>query len=437
MVSHQTIRYFLTGIATFIAISFSNAFANTIQPAQCGVKSANSYDSRTPDRVCRTAAITLYDNTIYYLMGSNVHRVIFPGTSIYGDPDFYCLYGKSQSQISLYLKWLNSEISQIDWPVEVHDELVGAFGAGLGGCTCRYGREELYINADGTVAECRDKANPTLILTLTPAPYQNEPRPKEIEGKDGKSTFDLIAKVTENGSPKAGVTVTFASKVEANSGGHDHHDASRPKGDVPASGETDTNGEIKITFQAPLFAGKHTVEATCDSCSNKTVTHSLDVKVLNLTQLTGGGSGTLYKLVGDDGNHGSNHWFSYKAKDALIQLLSIFKEYGWGVVGVNDSSLMWGGCFDVPGRWGACKRNHAGHRTGEEVDLSFYRPSGVSKDLRKKIYNDLKDSHKIELPTILWHVNDKPNPDPTKPPLSYAHFHVYLLGQKQFNETPY
>jgi hypothetical protein len=247
----------------------------------------------------------------------------------------------------------------------------------------------------------------------------------------------LIAKVTENGNPKAGVAVTFTSKVEAKSGGYDHHDASRPKGDVPASGKTDDKGEIKITFQAPLFAGTHTVEAVCNSCSNKTVTHTLDVKVPNLTQLTGGGSGSLYKLIGDDGNHSSNHWFSYAAKDALKKLLTIFDAYGWGVVGVNDSSLIWGGCFDVSGRWGKCTSNHAGHRTGEEVDLSFYRPSGVSKDLREKIYDELKKNHKIEMPTILWHVDDKPNPVPTKPPLSYAHFHVYLLGQKQFNKTPF
>ena len=286
--------------------------------------------------------------------------------------------------------------------------------------------------------ECRNNdCNLSKVLSLTPAPYQNEPRPKEIEGKDGKSTFDLIAKVTENGSPKAEVAVTFTSSVEAKSGGHDHHDASRPKGDVPASGVTDANGVINITFQAPLFAGTHTVEAVCNSCSNKTATHTLDVKVPNLTQLTGGGSGSLYKLVGDTGKHSSNHWFSDAAKDALIDLLSIFKRYGWGIVGVNDSSLIWGGCFDVSGRWGKCTSNHAGHRAGEEVDISFYRPSGVSKDLREKIYNDLKDSHKIGLPTILWHVDDKPNPDPTKPPLSYAHFHVYLLGQKQFATTPY
>lgn len=288
-----------------------------------------------------------------------------------------------------------------------------------------------------TEATCGDQ----LTLTLTPAPNQKDPRPLKAEGKDGKSTLELIATVMEGSTPKAGVAVTFGVEAIANSGGHDHHDASRPKGLVngalTASGVTDGNGEIKVTFQAPLFAGTHTVEAICNSCSNKTVTHTLDVKVPNLTQLTGGGSGSLYKLVGDTGKHSSNHWFSDAAKDALIDLLSIFKRYGWGIVGVNDSSLIWGGCFDVSGRWGLCNNNHAGHRAGEEVDVSFYRPSGVSKDLRKKIYNDLKDSHKIGLPTILWHVDDKPNPDPTKPPLSYAHFHVYLLGQKQFNETPY
>jgi hypothetical protein len=152
-------------------------------------------------------------------------------------------------------------------PVHLDSDVTG-FRAG-GTCTC------------GTVTQaCHSTA---LILSLTPAPNQTDPRPKGTETKDAKSTYELIAKVTENGNPKSGVAVTFAVEVEANSGGHDHHDASRPKGKVngalTASGVTEANGEIKVTFQASEFAGTHVVAAACSTCTNTSATRNVDVKV--------------------------------------------------------------------------------------------------------------------------------------------------------------
>ena len=389
---------------------------------------ASNVNVSTPAETCEK----LFATVPPYITVRKTVVSLFPNPDNFRSLNLWCVGGVNQAVVDQIYDQVVLNLND--------DPIYGAFSIINGGCSC--GTGIAYSNVSGTEAGCKTTEK-KLFVTLTPVPQSpSDPRPKGTEGKDPKSsTLELIAKVTENGSPKAGVAVTFAVEPIANSGGHDHHDASRPKGTVtpnnPNTPVTDANGEIKATFQASEFAGTHVVAAACSSCTNTSVTKNVDVKVPNLTQLTGGGSGSLYKLIGEDGNHGSNHWFSHAAKAALIQLLSIFKESGWGVVGVNDSSLIWGGCFDVSGRWGLCNNNHAGHRTGEEVDLSFYRPSGVSKDLRKKIYDDLKDSHKIEMPTILWHVNDKPNPDPTKPPLSYAHFHVYLMGQKQFNKTPY
>ena len=156
-----------------------------------------------------------------------------------------------------------------------------------------------------------------LTLTLSPVPQTPpDPRPKGAEGKDGKSTLELVAKVMEGSAPKAGVAVTFAVEVAANSGGHDHHDATRPKGKVTANSPvTDTNGEIKVTFEASKVAGKHVVAAVCSSCSNSSVTKNVDVKVPDLVRLSEDSSvPPRFKLIGNTGSVGSkhlgNHYFS-------------------------------------------------------------------------------------------------------------------------------
>ena len=286
----------------------------------------------------------------------------------------------------------------------------------------------IIIKKDSPVAQCITEG---LNLTLTPAPNQKDPRPKGTEGKDGKSTLELIARVTENGNPKAGVAVTFAVAVEANSGGHDHHDASRPEGELLQDEDvTDVNGEIKLRFEAPEFAGTHVVAAFCSKCANTSVTKNINVKVPNLIELEGDYSRTAkYELIGSTPKHQGNHFFAPEALIALRKLLPIFAKYDWGVVGINDSSLKWGGRFDIAGRWNG---SHHEHLEGKEVDLSFYKPFGtISEKNRQKVYDDLFESKGVGTPQVLWHLKD----NPATP--SYAHFHVYLLGQSFFRKKPY
>lgn len=438
MVIHQAIRYFLTGIATFIAIQFSNAFADTVYPAKCSFQWYWGVgDARTPDSTCRTAAFKyLYDDTIYYHIGSNVHRVVFPGTSIYGAPDFYCLYGKSQSQISLYLKWLNSEMWQIDWPVEVQVELEGASRLGPGGCSCPIGREELYINSDGTVAECRDKTKPTLTLTLTPAPNQKDPRPKGTETKDDKSTYELIAKVMEGSTPKAGVAVTFAVEVEPNTGGHDHHDASRPKGLVngklTASGITGANGEIKVTFQASQIAGTHVVAAVCESCTNKSVTKNVDVKVPDLVPFLALPFRTQQwnpEGIGQTVEHRDNHYLTVAATYRLLEIATKYKKI-WPTaptLTLNDGSLKWGGKFDIFGTWDRVNGKHGEHRIGDNIDIRANSgPGNVPANIREAVFRWLSDesASKDNIPAEL--VIRSVNPLWENPKTENEHFHLRL-----------
>jgi hypothetical protein len=286
-----------------------------------------------------------------------------------------------------------------------------------------------YENRAWAIPRCATSQSQT--LTLTPVPQTPpDPRPKGAEGKGGKSTLDLIAKVMEGVNPKAGVAVTFAVEVAANSGGHDHHDAKRPKGTVtPTEGVTDANGEIKIRFNADEPSGTHVVAAACITCTNTSVTNNIDVKVPDLIYIPPdyAYTPTRYVLVGNFGdasngykhfNHKDTHFITEKSLENFKSIIQTFADLGWGQMGINDASLYWGGLFDIEGKW-AKKGGHAEHRDGQQVDISFVRPASVSNDLRKKVFDEVCGSKGAALPVILWHQND-----------GYApHFHIYLTGQ--------
>ncbi len=233
----------------------------------------------------------------------------------------------------------------------------------------------------------------------------NETRPAAT---GGTSTIELTAKVTQGGSPKAGVGVSFSVVAEYASGGHASHSGMRPTGSIPASGTSDANGEIKLTYQAGAFSGKETIVA---------------VEVKGLTQLEPDAvTPASYTLRGSTQAHPSSHWFSRSAIDALNTLIRLFNVLGWRPVGVNDASLSQGGSFDVPGRW-VVGSNHAEHRIGEEVDISF--AVGADAGKIKRAYDDICLNGKMDMPTtVLWH--DIPLSEGGK----YApHFHVRLNGQ--------
>ena len=264
----------------------------------------------------------------------------------------------------------------------------------------------------------------TSTLTLSPAPNQKDPRPLKAEGKDGKSTYELIARVMEGSTPKAGVTVTFGVEPIANSGGHDHHNASRPEGELLQSDDvTDANGEIKLRFEAPEFAGTHVVAAFCSSCTNTSVTKNIDVKVPDLVALTADSSvPPRYELAGNTSavgvKHKGNHYFTASAKAYLLRLIDHYNSFAWQPVAVNDASIIWGGWFDIYSNWAG---SHAEHRIGEEVDLGFLVGTNASKI--KRGYDEVCKDKKVEIPsTILWH--DIPKPAGKYDP----HFHVRLSG---------
>jgi hypothetical protein len=129
-------------------------------------------------------------------------------------------------------------------------------------------------------------------------------------------------------------------------------------------------------------------------------------------------------LVGATSKHQRNHFFTASALKNLEGLISSFFKLGWGAVGVNDGSLVWGGRFEIEGGWvppPGVYKGHAEHREGEEVDIAFNRPIMVPNQMRERAYWEMCDVLNASIDvTALWHRYDAPTP---------PHFHVYLLSQ--------
>ena len=290
-----------------------------------------------------------------------------------------------------------------------------------------------YLCISGCVGGYTCAGNIT--LTLTPNQTPPDPRPKGAEGKDGKSTLDLIAKVTDGSGPKAGVAVTFKVDVVPMTGGHGHHDVSRPKGSVPASGVTNANGEIKLTFQASDVAGSHTITATCDSCSNKTADKKVDVLVPDLQPVSANPprnpDGTYaYSLTAVDATHvgtsggrqRGEYYLTQAANQNLRGLIEQFADEGWGTVALNDASLNWGGVYDIFNSW---HPPHSEHRVGEEIDISFTRAGNpISQTKQNEFYKKFCEDKKAQIPfSILHHYIKGP------------HFHVRLVAANRCGKT--
>jgi hypothetical protein len=241
--------------------------------------------------------------------------------------------------------------------------------------------------------------------------------------------------VMEGSRPKAGVAVTFKVDVIEKTGGHGHHDANRPKGSVPASGVTDANGEIKLTFQATEVAGSHNITATCDSCSNKTVVKKVDVLVPDLQPISANPprnpDGTYaYALTSDDPTHvgtsgGRQRGEYYLTQQAILNLEGLvraFRSEGWGIVAFNDASLNWGGLYDISNNW---HPSHWEHREGEEIDISFQRAGNViDDDKANAFYKKFCEDKKAQFPfSILHHYVKK------------KHFHVRLVSANHCGRT--
>ena len=218
----------------------------------------------------------------------------------------------------------------------------------------------------------------TLTITLTGG--------SEVEPSNGSTTNTLpfIATVIDQntGQPTTNpVNVHISLKVDPTSGGHDHGDSTRPRGgiaevqtctsDAECWSNPTANGAVVFNFNPTDASGTHTITATCDGCSN-TATAPVNVKVKEADAADWGSltASPDYAMVGGDAGktHHDNHYLTATARDHLQKLVNKYNtKYPQGpVLYLNDSSLVWGGRFDISGKWAG---DHKNHRRGVVIDI--------------------------------------------------------------------
>lgn len=198
----------------------------------------------------------------------------------------------------------------------------------------------------------------------------------------GKAVSGLRAEVTCNGAP-SDKAVLLTVLADANTGGHDHHDSTRPPGALsPASG----NSPVAFSFTAPAPAGDHVITAKCadNSCGEDTGRMWVGRKGLETLH-----NSQYYILVGDTPNHFDNHYLSPEAINqvyALTALYQVAKFPSDPLLHLNDASLERGGLFDVASNW---VPSHFEHCRGTEIDVRANDKLGAIPSWNYELFKEL------------------------------------------------
>ncbi|NOU01866.1 MAG: hypothetical protein HOO95_09895, partial [Gallionella sp.] len=258
-------------------------------------------------------------------------------------------------------------------------------------CVCPQGTQ---LNAAGTA--CVEQFN----LTLTSPAGDLEPSGTAAGDANSTKVMSVFVKSEKTGLAKSGAVVRVTLDVQPGSGGHNHHDAQRPKGtlvkgappndrlDCAANGIPDSydcktlaDGYAKFTFKSTQVSGTHYVSATCTTptCVNNPQTAVIDVKVAGLLDIP---ASPFYgfKSPNGDTNHPYTYFLKPEFSSKLEKITSLYYNYTYlqsknGVIPdfvITEGSLKWGGVLDcfltcpdsVP--WGPA---HVEHRRGSVVDV--------------------------------------------------------------------
>jgi hypothetical protein len=147
-------------------------------------------------------------------------------------------------------------------------------------------------------------------------------------------------------------------------GGHEHHDALRPKGSCSPSSINISAGQTgpeKATYSSNIVSGADTIRLKVDGEEQKSLAMGIGITILGEMP-----SSNYWRLTGETAKHPDNH---YAVVSTIANMAKIAREYYEltdTTLGINDMSLKWGGLFDIYGNWST---PHSTHRTGEDVDI--------------------------------------------------------------------
>jgi hypothetical protein len=209
-----------------------------------------------------------------------------------------------------------------------------------------------------------------------------EPWDKISQASGKAANSDLVVVVQSNtGVPLANKTVTISLAVAEESGGHNHHDDTRPVGSLSGGtsidaytmrGMTNSQGQFKFTYTAPEVAGSYIMSATCTGCVT-TATRGFSVRVPGLVPMP---NSPNYVLIGSTATHRSNHYLqsdALRTADKLAERWKLLYPQS-PLLHYNDASLHLGGVFDFSTSkvW---RPPHSEHRRGVALDVRARRDS--------------------------------------------------------------
>jgi hypothetical protein len=225
-------------------------------------------------------------------------------------------------------------------------------------------------------------------LAAPGTPEAGAPLPPRAE-----ETAVVVRVVDAKGQPVAGERVRVRVYASPSSGGHaGDHSGDRPHGWLleqmsPAFapggprigslepqwlGTTDAAGEVRLRYRAPELGGVETLFA--ELAHRPEIRAFIELRVgLLLVPLP---PNPDYFLVGgtaahpsEDGDAGTSHFVAPGVVPKIAAVAAEFRAATGYPLGVNDSSLPWGGVFDIGGGW---ERPHYNHRDGTDLDLGIF-----------------------------------------------------------------
>jgi hypothetical protein len=247
-----------------------------------------------------------------------------------------------------------------------------------------------------------------VVLEQTLRIVMSEPREvrPSIPTEDNNATLvqqrrkSFGVRMTRGGKPVGNHPLRLRTDYVRGSGGHDHGDTPtavradnhdnygfftagqantrrRPLNDV-----TGADGRLDVTYHASIFGD--TMRIYLESRNNRLLIDSVKVVervagLINFRNIPSQGMWTLAQTQIGERRHPENNWCAQEFADSIR--LAIRQFYNWSVseegggravvVSLNDMSLLFGGRFDISGRWdGRNSQQHLYHRVGKSIDVN-------------------------------------------------------------------